>query len=295
MLVYFYVVDSKSNSDSARVMGSLLMIVVYYRAFSYLQMLDVFTALVGIINIIIQKLVIFFLILFYFYIVTALLLYKIDPENSLKMSFMHAYYWTLFGGVDDQGFTMFNFATIPIVFGTLMASVILLNVLIDFLSNLLSRLQEQQLVNDLKEKAGLLLDLEVVVMFFVHFLPGRLSRQRAISRKMKKSDGNKILTKTEMKYARLYKMQEKYLFIFKTVDFDELGEDDSVQDNLVNKIKMLEKKMDLNHRKQELMFGDLSKENAEIKKKLDALLKKNNNASRTGNPLKFSNIKPYYF
>jgi hypothetical protein len=275
-------------------MGAMLMIIVYYRAFSYLQMLDVFTALVGIINIIIQKLIIFFIILFYFYIATGLLIYKIDPENNLKMSFMHAYYFTLFGGVDDNSFTMFSYVSIPIVFGTLMVSVILLNVLIAFLSNLFSRLEEQQLVNDLKEKAGLLLDLEVVVMFFKYFLTGKLRRQKRKSKKVKSlhifSDSNL------MNLPRKGKIREHYLFIFKTVDFDELGDDDSIQDNLVNKIKVLEKKIDNNQRKQEQALEILMNENIEIKEKLDQVLRKIENTKlNSRNPLKFSNVKPYYF
>lgn len=292
--MYFYVINKQQDNDSSRVMGSMLMIVVYFRAFSYLKMLDGFTALVGIINIIIQKLFIFFIVLFYFYIVTALLLYKIDPENSLKMSFIHAYYWTLFGGVDDSGFTMFNYAGISIVFGTLMVSVVLLNVLIAFLSNLFSRLEEQQMVNDLKEKAGLLLDLEVVIMFFKYFITGKL-RKRSLRHKATRSQVVLPQSGRRVRPA-LAKEKEKYLFIFKTVDFDELGEDDSAQDNLVAKFKALEKKIDSNQRKQEQTMHELMCENNELKQKVDLVLKKlDESRSSSRNPLKFSNIKPYYF
>jgi hypothetical protein len=298
ILVYFYVINKNNESDASRVMGSLLMIVVYYRAFSYLQMIDVFTALVGIINIIIQKLIIFFIILFYFYIATALLLIKIDPENSIKMNFMHAYYWTLFGGVDDGSFTLFNYVSISIVFGTLMVSIILLNVLIAFLSNLFSRLEEQQLVNDLKEKASLLLDLEVVVMFFQYKLTGKLSKQRKLQRRMLSSTfyPNEKLNKSTRKHVRKTKKKEKYLFIFKTVDFDELEDDNSIQDNLVNKMKVLEKRLEKFQRKHEFSMDLLMNENIEIKMKLDSIMKKIDNAKfGAGNPLRFSNIKPYYF
>lgn len=296
ILVYFYVINKNQETDAARVMGSMLMIVVYYRAFSYLQMLDSFTALVGIINIIIQKLIIFFIILFYFYIATALLIIKIDPENSIKMSFMHAYYFTLFGGVDDNSFTMFNYVSIPIVFGTLMVSIVLLNVLIAFLSNLFSRLEEQQLVNDLKEKASLVLDIEVIFMFFKYKLTGKLAKTRRLHRRLMSSTMYPELSFAAKKHARKKRKKENYLFIFKTVDFDELEDDNSMQDNLVNKLKNVEKKIDANQRKHEQHVAGLLAENAEIKGKLDAILKKIDSAKfGSANPLRFSNIKPYYF
>lgn len=108
ILTYLFTIHKDTNSTMDKIGGTILMIVVYYRSFSYLRILDAFTALVGIINIIFRELVIFVLLLFYFYFVTAMLLIKLDPTSNVKMNMINAYYWTLFGGIDDQAFTNFE-------------------------------------------------------------------------------------------------------------------------------------------------------------------------------------------
>ena len=125
------------------------------------------------INVIIQKLLIFFAILIYFYATTTLLLIKLDPSKSKIKSIESAYVWTLFGGVETGDFETFNYGSIAIVFGTIVVTVILLNVLIAFLSNLFSRLEDQQRSNDLREKADMMLDLEVMMLFFRFKLTGK--------------------------------------------------------------------------------------------------------------------------
>ena len=124
------------------------------------------------INIIIQKLVIFFVILVYFYVSSALLMLRLDPHNNFFENLSNAYVWTLFGGIGGEDFKSYKYAGIAIIFGTIIITVILLNILIAFLSNLFSRLEEQQSVNDLKEKASMILDLEILIYFFKYKLTG---------------------------------------------------------------------------------------------------------------------------
>ena len=131
------------------------------------------------INTIIQKLAIFFLILIYFFVSSGLLMMKLDPSANSIASLGNAYVWTFFGGIEGSDFKNFDYAGIAIIFGTVMVTIILLNILIAFLSNLFSRLEDQQKSNDLKEKASMILDLEVIVHFFRYVITGKASKYKA--------------------------------------------------------------------------------------------------------------------
>jgi hypothetical protein len=130
------------------------------------------------INTIIQKLFIFFLILIYFFVSSGLLMMKLHPGDSPIISLGNAYVWTFFGGIEGSDFKSFDYAGIAIIFGTVMVTIILLNILIAFLSNLFSRLEDQQKSNDLKEKASMILDLEVIIHFFRYAITGKASKYR---------------------------------------------------------------------------------------------------------------------
>ena len=241
-LSYLLTIHKNLNSDADKVGGTLLMIVMYYRSFSYLRVLDAFTALVGIINIIFGELMVFVFLLFYFYFATALLLIKLDPESSVKMNMINAYYWTLFGGIDDQAFTNFRFAALAVIFGTLIVSVVLLNVLIAFLSNLFSRLEAQQMVNDLKERAGLIMDLEVMVMFFRYKIFGTLKkREKMIETEFDFTKGPQNPHIELLKDTRLkkYYSQENFLYVFKTMDFDQDKDDETLDEHILKMVKDL--------------------------------------------------------
>ena len=113
---------------------------------------------------------VFFAVLLYFYATTGLIMIKLDPEKSRVKSIQSAYVWTMFGGVEQSDFEDFNYGTIAIIFGTLIVTVVLFNILIAFLSNLFSRLEDQQKANDLREKAQMMLDHEVIKLFFFYKL-----------------------------------------------------------------------------------------------------------------------------
>ena len=146
---------------------------MYYRSFSYLRIINSFTTLIGMINTIIQKLIIFFIILLYFFATSGLLMMKLNPNQNAIISLGHAYVWTFFGGIEGSDFQSYDYAGIAIIFGTVMVTVVLLNILIAFLSNLFSRLEDQQKSSDLKEKASMILDLEVIIHFFKYILTGK--------------------------------------------------------------------------------------------------------------------------
>lgn len=121
------------------------------------------------------------MILLYFFGASGLLILKLNPGDTHVLNLGNAYAWTLFGGIEGTDFTKFEYAGIAITFGTVMVTIVLLNVLIAYLSNLFSRLEDQQKSNDLKEKASMILDLEIIVFFFRYVLTGKKSKYLAYS------------------------------------------------------------------------------------------------------------------
>ena len=155
-----------NNSNANKIISSVSLLFIYYRSFSYFRIINAFTTLIGIINTIILKLLIFFFILFYLFFATGLVMIKLN-ENETKLGNLQiAYIWTFFGGVEGSDFKEFDYSAITIFFGTILVTIVLLNVLIAYLSNLFSRLEDQQQANDFREKASMILDVEVVAYFF---------------------------------------------------------------------------------------------------------------------------------
>ena len=173
LLTYFLRYHQDTDSVTNKLLGTLSLVVMYYRSFTHLRVFGAFTTLIGMINVIIQKLMVFFALLLYFYATTGLLMIKLDPTQDKLKSIQSAYVWTMFGGVESSDFDDFNYGSIAIIFGTLIVTVVLLNILIAFLSNLFSRLEDQQRANDLREKAQMMLDVEVIVLFFKYKITGR--------------------------------------------------------------------------------------------------------------------------
>lgn len=134
------------------------------------------------INTIFEKLVAFSIILIYFFLSTAALMIFLNPEGSYKENFANAYVFSLFGGIEGGDFDSFSYSGIAIIFGTVIVTIVLLNILIAFLSNVFSRLEDQQKSNDIKEKAQMVLDLEIVLYFFGKLL--RKKRPKVESKKV---------------------------------------------------------------------------------------------------------------
>lgn len=163
-------------SDANKILASFSLLFVYYRSFSYLRIIDAFTTLIGMINTIIIKLLVFFFILFYLFIATGLVMVKLNKEKTVLENFQIAYLWTFFGGVEGSDFQEFPYSTITILFGTILVTVVLLNILIAYLSNLFSRLEDQQRASDFREKASMILDMEIIIYFFKYKLRGKVSK-----------------------------------------------------------------------------------------------------------------------
>ena len=106
---------------------------------------------------------------------------NLDPDHNIISNLRDGYAWTIFGGIGGDDLDKYTMASIPIIFGTLIITVILLNILIAFLSNVFSRLEEQQSINNLKEKASMIIDMEIIIHFYKYKLSG-------LARKFKRYD-----------------------------------------------------------------------------------------------------------
>ena len=193
---------------------------------------------------------IFFLLLIYMYLCSSVLIIKFTGNVNIVKTMGDVYYWIILGSIEDYAFDV-PYAAIPIVLGSLFVTIILLNILIAYLSNLFSRLEEQQRVQEMKERAGLILDIEVFVMFFKYGITGKNKLRNEFEmekyRRMLKGKDQitqfNMQTKRKTKMLKHYLSKEKYLYIFKKINLAK----DLSEENLYQRIKTLEKSIwDLN-------------------------------------------------
>lgn len=163
--LFFAGLHEAARAGSAVFIALILMLLIYYRGFSYLRFFDSFTSMIGMINTIVGESVAFFAMLFYAYFVIFFLLIRVDPGDGVLNKLRDAYIFTLFGGVEQDHFEA-KYIFFPIVIGTMIVTIILLNVLIAFMSNVYNRMELRQEITSLKEKASMLLDLEVYMSLF---------------------------------------------------------------------------------------------------------------------------------
>ena len=164
--VFFAKLHEQATEGSSIFIALILMLLIYYRGFSYLRFFDSFTSMIGMINTIVGKSISFFGALFYAYFVVFFMLIRVDPSDSVVNKIRDAYIFALFGGVEQDHFDA-RFIFFPIVIGTMIVTIILLNVLIAFMSNVYNRMEKRQAITSLKEKASMLLDLEVYISLFL--------------------------------------------------------------------------------------------------------------------------------
>ena len=232
LLTYFFGFAEDQSGPVNKLLSTFALVFTYYRSFSYLRIINSFTTLVGMINTIIIKMRYFFLILIYFYVTNAFLMIKLFEGKSARYIFEKTYVLTLFGGLSSEDFNEYPFAAVSIIFGTVIITIVLLNILIAYLSNLFSRLEDCQLINDYKEKAGMALDLEVMIHLF----------KRKFKKKKRKWKQNKIIWQLDPdadQEEEKDKEKEEILYIFKPIDYKDMIEEDQLDDNIYKKLKLL--------------------------------------------------------
>jgi hypothetical protein len=95
------------------------------------------------------------------------------PAGVEGNSFYEMYIWSILGGASSHHFDLYKNDDIIIIIGTIFITIILLNILIAYLSNVFSRLEMIQNINSIKEKSSLILDLEVILYFFKYVVRGK--------------------------------------------------------------------------------------------------------------------------
>ena len=264
----------------------LISFLVFARLFSYFRIIKAISSIVGIVVVVTQKLFIFLLVLVYFFVCIGTLLRYIDirPDATFETSFIDMYVWTIMGGVEQENFYEFAGSSLFLILSTIYITIILLNILIAYLSNVFSRLEERQKINLIKEKASMILDLEVLVYFFKFVLSKKskylkdygnyqdsehLTLHNASFQDLK--DGVS-LKEIEFSFEKGSNVQltpnlllkhRKFLFIMKKNDLEESHKEEISNQNIYRTISDLSKNFD----EFDCIFG---KQNKKIKSKLDS-------------------------
>lgn len=244
MTVYFFALhDGDALSDAGKVLGCVGLMMVYYRSFSHFRMIDAFTSLVGMVNIIVFRLFVFFFILGYFFVVSALLIIFLNPDGGFKESFDSSYVWAIFGGIGGEDFSGFDFAAIPIAFGTIIVMVVLLNILIALLSNVYCILEEQQISNDIREKAAMILDLELIVYFFRYVLTGKRKTiddlDQFQDRQHARISGGDQPTGVARDESHPLQKSRRFFLVVKRDESSQISEEKKMEENIYKKVKNL--------------------------------------------------------
>ena len=193
-IVYYVIQMRYSEQESWKVhfdklVGSLLMILMYFRLFTFFWMITIFGILVGMITTIMMELIPYLIILIYFVVAGILVTRKIEEENTFFKSVEEMYIFGLFGGLDGESFGSDTYKFIPVIFVTMLIAVVLMNIMIAYLSNLFSKLEEDQSIIELRHKASLIMEVEIM-----HFL---LKCFRSKEKKNENQSKNKKVKKNE--------------------------------------------------------------------------------------------------
>ena len=279
-LIYQLHVFKMANEDFVKIFNLVLLILVYYRGLSYMRIFDKLTTLIGILNIIFVRLLIFFFILLYLYLCCTFLMFRIITEDHL-LAMGGVYFRIILGSIEGDAFDD-RFGVIPMVIGSMIVTIFLINVLIAYLSNLFSRLEEQQKFQDMQERADLILEVEIVIRFFRYFLTGHVSvrkeYQYAFYKRMLCDAGTRrkieFSDKKKNRILRDILSSEKYLYIIKRVEHT----DSSNFENVYQRVKALEKSiLALNVD----VAGKFRATNTQIEKVLQIVKSNSNSQERT--------------
>ena len=171
-IVHILVIEQLKLPTEQKMSLCIILVLIFFRCFLSLQIFKAFTAVVGIIIRILFRLGPLLTIVLLFYVGTSLMFLSLQTEMESLTVFRDMYYWTIFGGIDDNAFEL-SLSGIPIVFGTCIISILLMNILIAYLSNEYSRLEDRQVIENLQTKAILNLDIEIVVGLFKYLFSKR--------------------------------------------------------------------------------------------------------------------------
>lgn len=165
ILVYLCLSPEPLRSLTVRRVYTLVILVQFLLVFYSLQVFSALSWMINIVNDISWKMVPFVLVISLFYLSTVLAMSFLEPEQPRADFFRNAYFWVLFAGVGEEDFSV-QWSAVPLVFSGLLVTVLILNVIIAYLSNEFSRLEEKQFLNNWRQKATRNLDFDLVFWVF---------------------------------------------------------------------------------------------------------------------------------
>jgi hypothetical protein len=146
----------------------------------------------------------------------------------------------LFGGIEKSDLDINSSSSIVIVVGTLFITIILLNILIAYLSNLFSRLEQEQKKKKLQGQADIILDTEVLIYCFKKIFYRNKSQQvfqRFMLTNIIYADSCIINSKTKTKRIVFIKNKDKNNGFFEP-------DSDSLAEEVQGKLNILEARLD---------------------------------------------------
>lgn len=175
VLFYIFIPFSTHKNYHVKLVYLFVLFLLFFRSITHLSVIPTFTSIFKIVNVIIVKMVPFLIMVFVFYVsVVFMVIYIRNEDNNLddvndKLSisdcFIRVYYWVIFGGLNQEDFKL-DLSMVPLIIGPVFIGVILMNIMIGFLSNEYSRLEELQKIKNLVYKAEMNLDIEIIFYLF---------------------------------------------------------------------------------------------------------------------------------
>lgn len=144
---------------------SAIICLIMVRALEYLQVFQDFRSIMGIITKICFRICPFMVIVFLFYSISVLVFVTLNDSVDLESLLTLMYIWLVHGGVDSDAF-VFRMNYIPVMFGSILVTIVLMNIMIAYLSNEYSRLELKQHLDDLRNKVKINMKVELMIRSF---------------------------------------------------------------------------------------------------------------------------------
>lgn len=175
VLPYVFIPKLSLNIYEVKLLYLFVLFLLFFRSITHLSIIPTFTSIIKIVNMIIIKMIPFLIMVFVFYVsVVFMVIYirnedhnsdDVDDKLTISDCFIRVYYWVIFGGLGESDFKL-DLSMVPLIIGPVFIGVILMNIMIGFLSNEYSRLEEIQKIKNLMYKAEMNLDLEIIFYLF---------------------------------------------------------------------------------------------------------------------------------
>ena len=171
--------------------GLVILVLMLFRCVSFTSFFEPFAVIFEVFKAIIWKTSKFFVILIWFFFLSVVLVLKLrplstsDPEKSALSQFFeemeNMLFWGVFRSINAQAFDFHDLAFLPVLFGSIILNIILLNFLIAYFVRIFNEIESKKKIITAKERAIIMLRWEVIIHFF-KYLRYRKSPKYSISK-----------------------------------------------------------------------------------------------------------------